>query len=139
MKLKRTLSTLALLIGAYSVLLANDVIQKFIVDPGFNRVTLKWECNDENGVREYEIQRGISQQAFDKLTSIARKTDAQQDNKYSYVDHTVFKSTTSSRTFYYRIKVIKEDQSFQFSQVERVSPTISSARQTWGSIKAMFR
>jgi hypothetical protein len=38
------------------------------------------------------------------------------------------------------LKIVDKDgQATTYSQVISIAPTISSARQTWGSIKAMFR
>jgi hypothetical protein len=58
--------------------------------------------------------------------------------EYTYQDRSVFKP--NDRIFYYRLKIVDRDNTFTYySEIVTVSPTISSVRQTWGSIKAMFR
>jgi len=119
---------------------ADGTITKLSLEPGYNKVTVRWEVQDESGVKAYEVQRGLSERDFSKLSSVNVKKPPRTPQKYEYVDKSVFKfANSSSRTFYYRIKVLKLDGSFRYSQVQSVTPTVSSARQTWGMIKAMFR
>ncbi|MFQ5754391.1 MAG: hypothetical protein ACE5HI_20630, partial [bacterium] len=67
-----------------------------------------------------------------------KASDEQKDKKeYMYKDKSVFKQL--DRSYFYRLKIVDKDNSFSYSKVISVKPTISSARQTWGSIKAMFR
>jgi hypothetical protein len=68
---------------------------------------------------------------------VEAKGSAQGRTEYAYEDDSVFK--TAGRTYYYRLKIVDQDGRFTYSPIITVSPTISSARQTWGSIKAMFR
>ncbi|KAA3618093.1 MAG: hypothetical protein DWQ05_08605 [Calditrichaeota bacterium] len=121
-------------------LFADGIIKRFDVNPGYNKVTISWETSTESGIKGYELQRAFTENNFSKLTYFDSKKDNQPVHKYKYDDITVFKtSTTDARTFFYRIKIEKLDGSFEYSKVEKVVPTVSSARQTWGSIKAMFR
>ena len=43
------------------------------------------------------------------------------------------------RDLYYRLRVVNNDNSFQYSEVLNVIPNISSISRSWGSIKALFR
>ncbi len=125
---------------AASLAFADAVIKKFNLYPGYNQVTVTWETGDESKIKGYEIQRGVSATALNRVAYVTAKKTPGQSHKYEYVDKTVFKLTTAGgRTYYYRIKTEFTDGSSNLSKVESVSPTISSARQTWGSIKAMFR
>ncbi len=125
---------------AASLAFADAVIKKFNLYPGYNQVTVTWETGDEGKIKGYEIQRGISATALNRVAYVTAKKTPEQTHKYEYIDKTVFKQTTEGgRTYYYRIKTEFSDGTKNLSKVESVSPTISSARQTWGSIKAMFR
>lgn len=132
-------STVCMLLGVVAFLYADTLIKKFSLEPGYNKVTVRWDVDNETGVKGYEVQRGLTETDFSKLTFIDAKTPAQPTQSYEYEDKTVFKTTVASRTFYYRLKIVDADGSFNYSKVESVTPTVSSARQTWGSIKAMFR
>lgn len=123
-----------------SVLYAGFEMKKFTLEPGYNKVTVRWEVQDESDISGYEIQRGLNERDFSKIGFVDFKQSLGLVNKYEYIDNTVFKQQSQNgRTYYYRIKITKKDGSFEYSKVENVTPTISSARQTWGSIKAMFR
>ncbi len=122
------------------LLFADAIIKRFDVNPGYNKVTILWETATESRVKGYELQRAFTENNFSRLVYFKSKKDNQPVHKYKYEDISVFKiSVTGARTFYYRIKIMKTDGSFEYSKIEKVVPTISSARQTWGSIKAMFR
>lgn len=123
----------------WTLAFAGGKITKFELQAGFNRVTIKWEVQNESGVKGYEIQRSFNNQDFSKLDFVKAKNTPEPVKKYTYIDKSVFKSSQSGRTFFYRIKIQNVDGSFTLSQVQHVTPTISSARQTWGMIKAMFR
>ncbi|RMD96111.1 MAG: hypothetical protein D6814_12010 [Calditrichaeota bacterium] len=128
---------LSLCIGG--LVFASGKIKKFDLTPGYNKVILKWEVENEQGVKGYEIQRGMNDHNFNKVDFVKAQQTSQSIKKYEYIDKTVFKLSNSSRTFYYRLKIQNQDGTFSYSKVEHVTPTVSSARQTWGMIKAMFR
>lgn len=139
MKLKRILLTFPLLALVISLAYADADIDKFSLEPGLNKVTVIWESKNEIDVRGYEVQRGLTKTDFSRIGFVRAKEDPEPLKKYEYVDNTVFKSTNNGRTYFYRLKIMNTNGSFKYSKIEEVSPTISSARQTWGSIKAMFR
>ena len=118
---------------------AGGTVSKFSLHPGYNKVTLKWEIQGEKDVKTYEIQRGLTSSTFLKVGQVPAQQKSSLLKKYEYVDKSVFKSANNGRSYYYRLKIINVNGSHSFSKVEHVSPTISSARQTWGSIKALFR
>lgn len=132
---------LAGFIGSLSLVLGGTVVTEFRGEPGFNKVTLKWNSEAENSLKGFEVQRGLTDQDQDleknKIGFLDAKGTLQGKAEYVYEDNTVFK--TAGRVYYYRLKIVDKDERFTYSQVIMVSPTISSARQTWGSIKAMFR
>ncbi len=137
----RTALLLGALIGTLSTVLAGAIVTGFRGEPGFNKVTLKWISEGENSLKAFEIQRAIINQDQEleknKVATLEAKGSLQNRTEYVYEDNSVFKTT--GRTYYYRLKIVDQDGRFTYSPIITVSPTISSARQTWGSIKAMFR
>lgn len=120
-----------------SALFAGAVIVDFRGESGHNKVTLKWTTQNETDLKGFEVERGFDPENFKKIAFVEPLKEKKEKKEYTYEDKTVFKQT--SRTFYYRLKVVDTNESYSYSKEISVTPTISSARQTWGSIKAMFR
>ena len=112
-------------------------MSEFRGEPGRNKVTVKWISEAEISLTSFEVERGLNDREFEKIASLEAKGSAVGKTEYSYEDNSVFKTT--ARSYYYRLKIVDQDGSFTYSNVINVNPTISSARATWGSIKAMFR
>lgn len=128
-----------LLISMFSILFAGAIVSDFHAQPGFNKVLLKWKSQNETNLKGFEVERSLDDRTtnFKAVKFIAVKVGSGNEKEYEFEDSTVFKSL--ERIYYYRLKIIDIDDSSSYSKVISVSPTISSARQTWGSIKAMFR
>jgi len=125
-------------IGLTAICLAGAVVTDFRADAGINKVELKWVVSAEQGIKGYRILRGLDTTKFQKIGFVTASGISGNERTYTFVDNTVFK--TSDRTFYYKIEFVNHDGSEnEFDKVISVSPQISSARQTWGSLKAMFR
>ena len=99
-------------------------------------IRVRWSSRNESGVASYAIRRaeGASGVA-EKIGSIAAKGDG---TNYDYLDQSVFK--TSGRYFRYSI-VACGPQGAELSATPFIGTSMvsSTARSTWGSIKAMFR
>ncbi|MFQ6112758.1 MAG: hypothetical protein ACE5NG_01575 [bacterium] len=123
-----------------NLLIAGTIILDFHGEPGYNKVTLKWTTQNEINLKGFEVQRGLDNKKdrdFKAIGFVKATSEKKDKKKYTYEDKSVFKQF--DRTFYYRLKIVDNDGSFSYSKAISVTPTISSARQTWGSIKAMFR
>lgn len=123
-----------------NLLFAGTIILNFDAQPGYNQVTLKWTTQNEINLKGFEVQRSFdnASESNYKTIDFVKASDEQKDKKeYTYKDKSVFKQL--DRSYFYRLKIVDKDNSFSYSKVISVKPTISSARQTWGSIKAMFR
>lgn len=139
-KVGKFLSLSAVISLTYSsILFAGTILLDFAGQPGFNKVTIKWTTQNEINLKGFEIERSFDQknESFKKIDFVKPSEENKDKKEYTYEDTSVFKS--SVRTFYYRLKVVDNNGTYTFSKVISVKPTISSARQTWGSIKAMFR
>ncbi|MCG3155433.1 MAG: hypothetical protein DKINENOH_02039 [bacterium] len=134
---KSILFVLLVMACGAAALLAGSVVSEFRGEPERNKVTLKWTSEAEINLKGFEIERGLDDKTFERIATLDAKGSATAKTDYVYEDNTVFKS--SLRVYYYRLKIIDRDGSYTYSNTINVNPTISSARATWGSIKAMFR
>ncbi len=137
-KLPTALKVSLLTFVCATMLSAGTILTNFHAQPSLNKVTLKWNSQNEINLKGFDVERSFEEKSnFRKVDFVKAAEQQSAKSEYIFEDQSVFKS--SERTFYYRLKIIDNDDSFTFSKVISVSPTISSARQTWGSIKAMFR
>lgn len=128
-----------ILVLSINALVAGTIIGNFKAVPGLNKVVLSWTSEKEDNLRGFDVERSLENKTstFRNVDFVTVSTDGADKKEYTYEDRTVFKG--SDRTYYYRLKIIDNDNTSTYSEIISVSPTISSARQTWGSIKAMFR
>ncbi len=135
--MKRMISIAALLIVSMTLAWAGAVVSDFRGEPSRNKVTLKWTSEAEINLKGFEIERGLNKTEFEKLELLEAKGATIGKTEYAYEDNSVFKS--EGRVYYYRLKIVDKDGLSTYTATIEVNPTISSARATWGSIKAMFR
>jgi len=133
--MKRMMGMVALLL--VSMAWAGAVVSEFRGEPGRNKVTLKWTSEAEINLRGFEVQRGLNKTELEKLDFVEAKGATIGKTEYTYEDNSVFKS--DGRVYFYRLKLVDKDGGTTETAMIEVNPTISSARATWGSIKAMFR
>ena len=138
-KTTHTFILIALIIISSVSLFAGAVIVDFRGEPGANRVTLHWATMSQVNCKGFQIERSLTKNDFKKVGFVDAVGNSSERQEYQFVDKSIYK-TTLSRTFYYRIKIVNADNSNSvFYQVISVTPSISGAREIWGSIKAMFR
>ncbi|MFQ5823941.1 MAG: hypothetical protein ACE5JB_07795 [bacterium] len=138
--IKSTILFSIILLLGLNFLKAGAIIIDFHGEPGYNKVTLKWTTQNEINLKGFEVQRGFdnkNDKDFKAIGFVKTSIEKKDKKNYSFEDKSVFKQI--ERTFYYRLKILDNDGSFSYSKQISVTPTISSVRQTWGSIKAMFR
>ena len=137
--MKRFLLIVSLVLGGTGLLAGGGIISEFWAEPGYNMVTLHWTTLIESNLEGFEIQRGVDKANFEYLDFVPSQGNSTTPQHYSYVDRSVFKSTL--RTFYYRLKIVDNDENKEpsYSKIISVTPFVSGVRHTWGSIKAMFR
>jgi hypothetical protein len=134
-----SLVTVFLLLYFCLLLYAGAVIVDFRGEPGSNQVTLYWSTLNETNCKGFQIERSLNKIDFEKIDFVKGVGNSSERKDYKFVDKTVFKPEIN-RTFYYRLKIINEDNSVSiYAQVVSITPSISGARYTWGSIKALFR
>ncbi len=141
MKHKITTISIAIIFLIYFsiVLYAGAVIVDFRGEAGSNKVTLFWSTLNETNCNGFQIERSLNKEDFKKISFIKGSGNSAGCKDYRYEDKTVYKPQMD-RIFYYRLIIINQDNSESvYSQVVSVTPSISGARYTWGSIKALFR
>ena len=133
--LKKSSLTFILIFLIVGSLSGDTDISNFSAFPKDNGIILEWDSGVESDLREYEIQRSVSGGTFLAVVTIEALGN---NSRYYYFDKSVFSKATI-RTYSYRLKMINNDDSFTYSKLVSVTPTLSAARETWGSIKALFR
>ncbi|MBN2357037.1 hypothetical protein JXO59_13050, partial [candidate division KSB1 bacterium] len=111
------------------------IISSFQGEAGLNRVELKWIVTLEVDLKEYEILRSLDGTKFESIDRVAARVNESGEKTYIYIDTSVFKE--NDRSFYYKLRFNYLDgTSSDYDKVLCLNPQISSARHTWGSIKA---
>ena len=132
--MKRLVFGIVLLLWSASVALANAEIIEFDAYSLGDRCQLVWRTGREANLQNFIVERSSDGSSFLSVASVEPEGSR---STYQYTDTCPL--AQSSRIFFYRLKILDKDQSFAYSVVREVSLIFSAFRQTWGSIKAMFR
>jgi len=99
-------------------------------------ILVEWKTGDEGGTIKYEIERS----AANPNNFMLIKTIGSNGNNsyYSYTD-TGVDFVKSGSVYYYRLKCINNSGSYTYTNTITVVHTVSGIKNTWGSIKAIFR
>ncbi|MFZ0456305.1 MAG: hypothetical protein WCE54_04600 [Ignavibacteriaceae bacterium] len=125
---------LLLLIFAATVF-AGAYFYDFNVYHDGDNVVITWKTLQENNISEFVVQRSTPQSSFVDIASIQAKGN---NSAYSFTDESAYK--TSDLVFIYQIKIVGNDPGdVTYSKPQSVLQNVSGVKQTWGSIKAMFR
>jgi len=101
-------------------------------------ILLEWKTGDEGGVAKYEIERSAS--VPNNFVFIKTINASGNNSYYSFQDNGVdFKGKSGSSVYYYRLKCINSNASYSYTNTITVVHTVSGIKNTWGSIKAIFR
>ncbi len=99
-----------------------------------NNINITFQTSSETNVKSFVVERKAYNGSFIEVGTVQPRSD----KNYEFTDKTAFKS--SSQIYIYRIKVIDADGNISHSWEVTVNhQNISSAKKTWGSIKALFR
>ena len=133
---------LLVLIFSITLLFGADVVEYFRARSISDYVRVEWKSIDEHNLLRYEIERSASGQPFKVI-----HTEYSQgiSYTYSYDDKDVYRvgsgdKTQGGSTYYtYRMKFIKNDYTYSYSNSVDVTHNVSGIQRTWGMIKEMFR
>lgn len=87
-----------------------------------NAVSLSWSTSTENNNSGFEIQRSSDNRNFTAIGFVSGKGTTTDKNTYSFIDKNI-----SSGNYYYRLKQIDYNGSFEFSPVISVNTGIPAA------------
>jgi len=99
-------------------------------------IIVKLWTSDETGVQGFVVLRRAGTEGdFQQIGVISQLKG--NNSSYEYVDESVFKA--SAGIYQYRIRIMNGQTPAPETDIVTVSHVSSTARRTWGSIKAMFR
>jgi hypothetical protein len=129
----KKITSILLLLFVASFVLANAVITEWKAEPQHNKIILQWKTSSEENVNKFVVERSTDNSHFIDIGEIAARGPGYL---YKYEDNEL---GIINSIFYYRLRIVNLDNSFQRTDVLTVIPNISSISRTWGSIKALFR
>lgn len=126
-----------LILTAITPLLAYEIVN-FSALPGTNMIQVRWEVQNGDDISSFFIQRSVDEVNWIDLAEMAYQGEGVA---YEYQDFQVSGKAVDemATTFYYRLKIIKNDGSVEYSEIIAARPRYSGIFRTWGSLKALFR
>lgn len=112
-----------------------SVIETFTVNAEGDRAVLEWNSGIEGNLVKYKIERSEDNISFSYIYEMMPQGDF---SIYQYIDDDIMKQS-SHRVYYYRIKMIYSNNTYDYSEVKSATLTFSGLQETWGSIKALFK
>lgn len=134
--LKITSIACLLILLAAGLLYAATELQYFTGKNESDTILLEWKTGAEDNLNRFEIERSAS--APNNYVSIGTVTAIGSNSYYYFRDNTSTQLFTG-QIYYYRLKLVDNSGNHVYSQTITVTHIISSVRDTWGSIKAIFR
>lgn len=136
--MKLIFTALLCLLLPVGTLIAQDVINE--IPTAYSNgtdIVVQWRTVSERSVARFEIERASGTDG--NFLLVGSKIALRQDNSaYEFVDRQVFKN--AGGIYQYKVVVVMDDgKRLPTPFVTTVSHLSSTARRTWGSIKAMFR
>ncbi len=111
-------------------------LQYFTAKNENESILLEWKTGVEDNLNRFEIERSMTNQ--NNFITIGT-LNAIGNNSYYYFRDNLSSNPTSSTIYHYRLKMVDNNNNYVYSQTITVAHIISSVRDTWGSIKAIFR
>ena len=122
-----------LIVGTLSAIVIKD---RPTAQSNGSAVVIRWTTLDETGVQKFEVFRrsGLSGE-FSMIGTVNQLKG--NNSAYEFTDSDVFKS--AGDFYQYKIRIIDGQNNVSETEAVSVSHVSSTAKRTWGSIKAMFR
>ena len=136
MKKLRKITVVACLLFLSGLLYAVTELQYFTAKNEPDSILLEWKTGVEDNLNRFELERSASEP--NNFMNIGNVT-AIGNNSYYYFRDNVALSNPVVPIYYYRLKLVDNNGGHVYSQTIAVTHVISSVRDTWGSIKAIFR
>jgi hypothetical protein len=136
MKKPLKITSIACLLIITGLLYAATELQYFTAKNEADTILLEWKTGAEDNLNRFEIERSASEP--NNFMSVGTVT-AIGNNSYYYFRDNVALMPSSVPIYYYRLKLVDNNGNHVYSQTITVTHVISSVRDTWGSIKSIFR
>lgn len=141
--MRRLLTTISVLVLASVAAWAVQVtVQSFTARSTGTSIIVEWKSAAEPDVTTYELERAGDDQVFRHVSTVTAKGSNQP---YSYTDDEAFgkrdgaDGSVTRNYFTYRLKIVRSDKSFVYSNTIGINHSVSGIKKTWGMIKEMFR
>jgi hypothetical protein len=116
---------------------AASELQYFTAKNESDSILLEWKTGSEENLARFEVERSASEP--NNFVSVGSVTAIGSNSYYYFRDNTTNMQTPMAPIYYYRLKLVDSGGNYIYSQTITVTHVISSVRDTWGSIKAIFR
>ncbi|MCX7878179.1 MAG: hypothetical protein N2510_05985 [Ignavibacteria bacterium] len=126
---------LAISFAVLTVIYASTELQYFTGKNETDSILLEWKTGLEHNLNRFEIERSASEP--NNFVNIGSLNAIGNNSYYYFRDQLSLQN--SANVYYYRLKLVEHNGSYVYSQTITVTHVISSVRDTWGSIKAIFR
>lgn len=128
--------TFLMIIFSAGIVYSALTLQYFTAKNSQDGILLEWKTGDEGGVSTFDIERSAGN--LNNFIYITTIHSTGNNSYYSYQDNNITTNPTQS-IYYYRLKCIMPNGSYIYSGVISVVSSVSGIKDTWGSIKAIFR
>lgn len=135
MKKPQKITAVLFLLLISSILYAVTEIQYFTAKNESSAILLEWKTGTEDNLHHFEIERSASEP--NNFIHIGNVTAIGSNSYYYYRDEMAMNPIPP--VYYYRLKLVDNSGNHVYSQTITVTHVISSVRDTWGSIKSIFR
>lgn len=133
--MKKYTLKIMLVFSLFSVLFAGAFYSDFTIVSDSDNVILSWRTTSEDNLREICVERRTVNGVFSEIGKIQAKGD---NSSYEFKDENAFK--IDDGVYIYRLKFVYNDsKNPDYSAELSVTHLTSVGKQTWGSIKALFR
>jgi len=135
MKKPLKITSIACLLLLSGLLWAATELQYFTAKNESDAILLEWKTGLEDNLNRFEIERSASEP--NNFMHIGTVTAIGSNSYYYFRDESAAHPVTP--IYFYRLKLVDNNGGHVYSQTITVTRVISSVRDTWGSIKAIFR
>lgn len=92
-------------------------LTSFSVESNNKSSVLSWESAIEENLSRFEVEKSSDRQTFHKIGEVI---SSGSDSRYNFEDEEAF---AQARTVFYRLKMVDQDASFQYSQIKSINTT----------------
>jgi hypothetical protein len=126
---------LVLIVGTLDATVIKD---KPTASSSNGNVYVSWSTISESNVLRFEVFRAqVIKNVIGDFAKVGSVDPQGPGRPYEFIDKNVFKTTGS--VFAYKVRVVFQDETSSDSEVTTTAVLSSTFKQTWGSIKALFR